>query len=73
MISAMSNESRVFIALFCPQDLLAIKAGFEAANRELMFAGECGCWPQVVQDQKRGFPKGSGHICNVVYPKSPTP
>jgi hypothetical protein len=61
------------IIVFSWQNLLSIKAGFEASGQNLVFAGECGCWPQVVQDQKRGFPKGSGHICNVVYPKSPTP
>ena len=28
---------------------------------------------QVVQDTKRGFPKGSGKVCNELYPESPTP
>ena len=37
----------------------------------LVFAGECGCWPQVTKDAALGLAKGT--LCNTVYPPSPTP
>ena len=63
--------SDAFDILFA-EGLSAIKAKFEKTGAKLLFAGECGCWPQVVQDQQRGYKK-KGHICNDLYPASPTP
>jgi procollagen-lysine,2-oxoglutarate 5-dioxygenase len=62
--------SDAFDILFT-QPLAAIKKSFERTNANLLFAGECGCWPQVIQDKAKGYRKG--HICNTLYPKSPTP
>ena len=51
--------------------LIHMRDKFLATNKPLVFAGECGCWPQVVKDKEKGLPKGT--ICNKLYPQSPTP
>jgi hypothetical protein len=38
---------------------------FEKMNTNILFAGECGCWPHVMENK--------GQACFVDYPKSPTP
>ena len=48
-------------------DLEAIKRKFDDMGEPVLFAGECGCWPQITRD------KGNGHVCLHDYPKSPTP
>lgn len=62
--------SDAFDVLFT-QDVQAIKRAFLATRQDLLFAGECGCWPQVIKDKDRGLKRGT--ICNQLYPKSPTP
>ena len=48
-------------------DLKTIKSKFDNLGESVIFAGECGCWPQITRD------KGKGHVCLHDYPKSPTP
>ncbi|GMH87784.1 hypothetical protein TrVE_jg2834 [Triparma verrucosa] len=48
-------------------DLPTIKRKYEEMGEPVLFAGECGCWPQITRD------KGKGHVCLFDYPKSPTP
>lgn len=48
-------------------NLAGIKEKFESMGEPVLFAGECGCWPQITRD------KGRGKVCLVDYPKSPTP
>eukprot|EP00616_Rhizochromulina_sp_CCMP1243_P009141 CAMPEP_0118986668 /NCGR_PEP_ID=MMETSP1173-20130426/42590_1 /TAXON_ID=1034831 /ORGANISM="Rhizochromulina marina cf, Strain CCMP1243" /LENGTH=438 /DNA_ID=CAMNT_0006937465 /DNA_START=101 /DNA_END=1414 /DNA_ORIENTATION=- len=62
--------SDAFDVLFT-SDLKEIKQKFLTMQKPLVFAGECGCWPQVVKDKDRGLPEGT--ICNTLYPPSPTP
>ena len=42
-----------------------MRRDFLALDQPLVFAGECGCWPQVQRDR--------GKTCRDLYPKSPTP
>jgi hypothetical protein len=37
---------------------------FQQRKYKILFAGECGCWPHIVEDRK---------VCFEGYPKSPTP
>ena len=44
-------------------DLFGIKKKFdEQVNKNVLFAGECGCWPQITRD------KGKGDVCLHDYP-----
>ena len=45
-----------------PEIILTDFLGFE--NTKILFSGECGCWPHIVEDPLACFNK---------YPKSPTP
>jgi hypothetical protein len=47
-----------------------IKAKFLEMSSPVLFAGECGCWPQIQRD--RGQPDW-GSVCLNDYPASPTP
>lgn len=38
---------------------------FEGMNTDILFAGECGCWPHVMED--------NGRPCFASYPPAPTP
>jgi hypothetical protein len=42
-----------------------ILSEFQKENAEILFAGECGCWPHIIIDD--------GKACFQAYPKSPTP
>jgi hypothetical protein len=43
----------------------AMRREFEALGKPLVFAAECGCWPQVARDR--------GRTCRDAYPPSPAP
>jgi len=38
---------------------------FRASSKTILFAAECGCWPQIMENR--------GHDCFHAYPPSPTP
>jgi hypothetical protein len=48
-------------------DLESIKREHEAMGAPVLFAGECGCWPQITRD------RGKGDVCLNEYPTAPTP
>ncbi len=41
-----------------------IHKSFIELNAELIFSGECGCWPHIAENKT---------ICTDIYPRSPTP
>ncbi len=42
-----------------------IQKAFEEIHTEILFSGECGCWPHVMEDR--------GKACFDAYPPAPTP
>ncbi len=41
-----------------------IHKSFIDFNAELVFSGECGCWPHIAENET---------ICTDIYPRAPTP